>query len=67
VRDQSVVTVGNTTEFVDVGGIVSFAMQRETLQFEVNLLEANKVHLNIGSQKPALVWRVVNRSEAAKT
>jgi hypothetical protein len=67
VRGQSVLTVGETTEFLDAGGIVSFSMQQETLQFEVNLVEANKVHLRISSQMLALARRVVSRTEAAKS
>jgi len=67
VRGQSVLTVGETAEFLDAGGIVSFAMQRETLQFEVNLVEANKAHLRISSQLLALARRVVSRSEVAKS
>jgi hypothetical protein len=60
VRGQSVLTVGETTEFLDAGGIVSFAMQEETLQFEVNLAEANKAHLRISSQMLALARRVAS-------
>jgi hypothetical protein len=67
VRGQSVLTVGETTTFLDAGGIVSFMMQQETLQFEVNLTEATKAHLRISSQMLALARRVVNKSEAAKT
>jgi hypothetical protein len=67
VRGQSVMTVGETTEFLDAGGIVSFVMERETLQFEVNLVEANKVHLRISSQMLALARRVVSKTEAAKS
>jgi hypothetical protein len=67
VRGQSVLTVGETTEFLEAGGIVSFSMQQETLQFEVNLVEANKVRLRISSQMLALARRVVSRTEAAKS
>jgi hypothetical protein len=67
VRGQSVLTVGETTEFLEAGGIVSFSMQQETLQFEVNLVEANKVHLRISSQMLALARRVVSKTEAAKS
>jgi hypothetical protein len=42
-------------------------MQQETLQFEVNLVEANKVCLRISSQMLALARRVVSRTEAAKS
>jgi YfiR/HmsC-like len=67
VRGQGVLTVGETAEFLDAGGIVSFTMQQETLQFDVNLEGANKVHLRISSQMLALARRVVNKTEAAKT
>jgi uncharacterized protein DUF4154 len=67
VRGQSVLTVGETTEFLDAGGIVNFTMQQETLQFEVNLVEANKAHLRISSQMLALARRVISKTEAAKT
>jgi hypothetical protein len=42
-------------------------MERETLQFEVILVEANKVHLRISSQMLALARRVVSKTEAAKS
>lgn len=64
---QAVLTVGETAEFLEAGGIMSFAMQQETLQFDVNLEGANKVHLRISSQLLALAHRIVNRAEAAKT
>jgi hypothetical protein len=67
VRGQSVLTVGETTEFLDAGGIVSFAMEQETVQFEVNLAEASKAHLKISSQMLAQARRVVTKTEAAKT
>jgi hypothetical protein len=67
VRGQSVRTVGERAEFLDAGGVVSFAMHQETLQFDVNLEGVNEVHLRIGSQMLALARRVVNKTEAAKT
>lgn len=67
VRSQGVLTVGETAEFLDAGGIVSFTMQQQALQFDVNLDGANKVHLRISSQMLALARRVVHKTEAAKT
>ena len=67
VRGQSVLTVGETPEFLDAGGMVNFTMQQEALQFDVNLEGANKVHLRISSQMLALARRVVNKTQAAKT
>jgi YfiR/HmsC-like len=67
VRGLNVLTIGETPEFLDAGGIVSFSMQQETLQFDVNLDEANKAHLKISSRLLALARHVFNRMEAAKS
>jgi hypothetical protein len=60
-----VLTVGETAEFLDAGGIVTFTMQQETLQFDVNLDGASRVHLKISSHMLALARRVVHKTEAA--
>jgi hypothetical protein len=67
VRGQGVLTVGETPEFLDAGGIVSFTMQQEMLQFDVNLYEASKARLKISSQMLSLARRIVNRAGPAKT
>jgi hypothetical protein len=67
VRDQSVLTVGETAEFLNAGGIVSFSMEGETLKFDINLDEANRVHLRFSSRLLALARRVVNKAEAARS
>jgi hypothetical protein len=41
-------------------------MQDGTLQFDVNLAEANRAHLRISSRLLALARRVVNPTEAAR-
>jgi hypothetical protein len=67
VRGRMVLTVGETPEFLDAGGIVSFSSQRGAIQFDVNLEAANKAHLKISSRLLALARRVVNQAEAAKS
>ena len=67
VRGQGVLTVGETPEFLDAGGIVSFTMQQEMLQFDVNLDGASRARLRISSQMLALARRIVNTAEPAKT
>jgi hypothetical protein len=62
-----VLTVGETEGFLGAGGAISLSSQRETLQFEVNLLAANSAHLKISSRLLALARRVVTRTEAAKS
>ena len=66
VRTHGVLTVGETAEFLDAGGIVSLTMLQEGLQFDVNLDGANKVRLRISAQMLALARRVVYKAEGAK-
>jgi len=67
VRDRMVLSVGETPEFLDAGGILSFSGQQGTIQFDVNLEAANKAHLKISSRLLALARHVVNPAEAAKS
>ena len=67
VRDHVVFTVGETPEFLDAGGILSFSTQQGVLQFDVNLEPADKAHLKISSRLLALARHIVNRTEAAKS
>jgi hypothetical protein len=60
-------TVGETPEFLDAEGMVSFSTEDESVRFDVNLGEANKAHLKISSHMLALARRVVNPAEAAKS
>ena len=62
----SILTVGETPDFLAAGGAVAFSLRGETLQFEVNLPQANRSHLRISSQLLALARRVVTSVEAAK-
>jgi hypothetical protein len=67
VRGRMVLTVGETPEFLDAGGIVSFSSQPGATQFDVNLETANKAHLKISSRLVAFARRVVNQAEAANS
>ena len=67
VSGQVVLTVGETPDFLDAGGILCFSMQQGTLRFEVDLDEANKAHLKISSRLLALARHVVSHIEAAKS
>jgi hypothetical protein len=62
-----VFTVGETSEFLDAGGMVTFSNQDEFIRFDVNLGEANKAHLKISSRLLVLARRVVNQAESAKS
>jgi hypothetical protein len=66
VQGAEVLTVGETPDFLKAGGALSFSFERETLQFEVNLLAANSAHLKISSRLLALARQVWNNAEAVK-
>jgi hypothetical protein len=67
VRGSSVLTIGETSDFIDAGGAVGLSFELETLHFEVNLRAANDAHLKISSGMLALARRVLNNPEAAKS
>jgi YfiR/HmsC-like len=67
VHSSSVLTIGETPDFVDVGGGVSLLFELEILHFEVNLAAANGAHLKISSAMLSLARRVVNIPEIAKS
>ena len=67
IQGASVLTVGETPDFLAAGGAVSFQFQNEVLQFEVNLNNANEAHLKLSSRMLALARRVVNKTAEAKS
>ena len=58
-------TVGETPDFLDAGGTITFTLQQGTLHFEINLRAATDAQLRISSRLLALAVRV-NQMEAAK-
>jgi len=66
VRGQMILTVGETPDFLDAGGVIAFSMRGDTLQFDVNLAAANKAHLKMSSQLLTLARRVLKSTEAAR-
>lgn len=67
VRGRSVLTVGETPNFLDCGGAVAFSFQQETLQFEINRDALEEAHLKMSSRLLALARRVVGKTVGAKT
>jgi hypothetical protein len=62
VQGTSVLTVGETPDFLAAGGAISFLFQQESLQFEVNLDSASEAHLKLSSRMLTLARRVVNKA-----
>jgi hypothetical protein len=67
VQGADVLTVGETPDFLDAGGALSFSFQNEALQFEVNLVAANDAHLKVISKLLAIARRVVNNPNSSKS
>jgi hypothetical protein len=62
VQGTSVLTVGETPDFLDAGGAISLLYQQDALQFDVNLDTASEAHLKLSSRMLALARRVVNKA-----
>jgi hypothetical protein len=66
VQGVDVLTVGETPDFLEAGGAMTFLFKDEALQFEVNLVAATGAHLRMSSRLLALARRVVNKPESDK-
>jgi YfiR/HmsC-like len=62
-RTSSVLTVGETPEFINAGGIMTFSVQKGNLQFDVNLQAAARAKLKISSRLLILAHQVINKPE----
>jgi hypothetical protein len=58
-KGASVLTVGETADFLGAGGMLSFLFHDGSVQFEVNLVAANEAQLRISSRLLTLARRVV--------
>lgn len=59
VKDQGVLTVADTQEFLDAGGIVNFIIEDNKVRFDINLTASEKAGLKIRSQLLRLAKRVI--------
>ena len=63
VKNRPVLTVGDTEEFLQSGGIISFVMEDQKVRFEVNLTAAEHAKLKIRSQLLRLAKRVIEEKD----
>jgi YfiR/HmsC-like len=61
-----VMSVGETPNFLEAGGVLAFILRGNTLRFEINLGAAASAQLRISSRLLALAVRVVNQTETAR-
>lgn len=59
-RGSSVLTVGETEDFVARGGIIAFVLENDRVQFVVNRRAANEAGLTMSSKVLSLAKQVVN-------
>ncbi len=62
----SVLTVGETPDFLASGGAIGFLMEGDKLQFEVSVDAAADAHLRISSSMLALARHVIASTRAVK-
>jgi hypothetical protein len=59
IRGQPMLTVGESADFLTLGGMINFVLEEEKVRFEINLAAAEQHHLKLSSKLLA-VARVVN-------
>jgi hypothetical protein len=59
VRENSVLTVGESEHFVQDGGMIGFLLEENKIRFDVNLEATQKAKLKISSRLLALAKRVI--------
>jgi hypothetical protein len=57
-KENSILTVGETDNFVQEGGIIGFCLEESKIRFEINLESAQKAKLRISSRLLALAKSV---------
>jgi hypothetical protein len=57
-----VLTVGETTRFLEAGGMISFLLQDSKVRFAINVGAAQSARLKIGARLLILAQDVVGRS-----
>jgi hypothetical protein len=58
VRNSHVLTVGDSTDFLARGGVVTFVTEGDRVRFDVNVTEAQKAGLRISSRLLRVARRV---------
>ena len=63
VKDNCVLTVGETRDFLEDGGIVGFVTEEKKVRFGINLIAAERAELTIRSKLLRLAKRVIKQEE----
>jgi hypothetical protein len=49
-KDRTILTVGDTEDFIKSGGVIRFVTEKNKIHFRINLEAAKRVHLSISSK-----------------
>jgi hypothetical protein len=63
VKDNCVLTIGETKDFLETGGIIEFATEQKKVKFEINLIATEQAKLKISSKLLRLAKRVIQKEE----
>jgi hypothetical protein len=66
-RGTAALTVGETKDFAESGGMVELAYENGVMTFEINLKPTEEAHLRISSQLLSMARRVFRKTELAKS
>jgi hypothetical protein len=64
IKGHSVLTVADTKDFLESGGIINFIMEEQKVRFEINVTTARQARLQIRSQLLRLAKRVIDGKDA---
>ena len=67
VQDQSILTVGDMSNFVESGGITNLLLEEKKVRFEINVTAARKAGLQIRSQLLRMAKRVVDKKDVGRS
>jgi hypothetical protein len=63
VKDSSVLTIGETKDFLGTGGMIRFVTEQKKVRFGINLIAAEKAELQIRSKLLRLAKKVIKKEE----
>ena len=63
VKDTSVLTIGETKDFLGTGGIIGFVTEEKKVRFGINLIAAEQAELQIRSKLLRLAKKVIKMQE----
>jgi hypothetical protein len=66
VRDNNVLTIGETKDFVTKGGVIGFVVEKKKVRFEINLTAARRAKLKISSKLLRLAKRVIKEKKTTE-